>query len=294
MARKKEIKIHLDKPTNTCFVVMPFSNTFKSEYEKVIIPAIEENDIKCVRGDEIYSKQRIMDDIWNSLRNCKIVVAELTGKNPNVMYEVGLAHAIGKPVIIITRNEQDVPFDLKDLRYLYYDTNDPFWGDNLKKGLSNLIKRVLKSPTINKYLENIDVPKAIEYKDLVIEKEAKSPLDLQNIAGSWEGYFDTGSDDRHDVVLHLIIDDLEISGSATVSFKNEKLTVVQQTIKGTISDELILIEGVNYTYIEQGDSSGYNLDIFEVKFIDKKLSGFAFDNNREGKFEIEFKKSKKR
>ena len=100
------VHINLNTTTNTISNtnIIILNYTYKSEYEKVIIPAIKENNIKCVRGDEIYSKQRIMDDIWNSLRNCKLVVAELTGKNPNVMYEIGLAHAIGKPVIIITRN----------------------------------------------------------------------------------------------------------------------------------------------------------------------------------------------
>ena len=55
-----------------------------------------------------------------------------------------MAHAIGKTVIIITRDENDVPFDLKALRYLFYNTNDPFWGDNLKKGVSEIITNVLE------------------------------------------------------------------------------------------------------------------------------------------------------
>jgi len=124
-----QITIDLGELQNSCFIVMPFDPLYQTEYEKIIHPALLELEIKCIRGDEIYSKQRIMDDIWSSIRSCRLVIAELTGRNPNVLYEVGLAHAIGKPVIILTRNAEDVPFDLKDLRYLYYDTNNPFWGE---------------------------------------------------------------------------------------------------------------------------------------------------------------------
>ena len=146
--KKNQVQIDLVKVRNSCFVVMPFNPLFLSEYENIIQPALTELNIECIRGDEIYSKQRIMDDIWSSIRSCRFVLAELTGKNPNVLYEIELAHAIGKPVIVITRNGDDVPFDLKDLRYLFYDVNDPFWGENLKKGIQSLVQKVLEKPDL--------------------------------------------------------------------------------------------------------------------------------------------------
>ncbi len=88
---------------------------YDTEYKRVIQPAVEATGLECVRGDEIYSKPKITDDIWKSLRAARVVIAELTGRNSNVFYELGLAHAIGKPAIILTRNEEDVPFDLKGL-----------------------------------------------------------------------------------------------------------------------------------------------------------------------------------
>ena len=157
------ILIEIKNIENSCFVVMPFSSLYQIEYESIIKPTLEELSIKCVRGDEIYSKQRIMDDIWQSIKSCRFVIAELTGKNPNVLYEVGLAHAIGKPVIILTRNADDVPFDLKDLRYLYYDINDPFWGENLKLGLKSLIQKVIENPEIDTYLEGIKCLNILHY-----------------------------------------------------------------------------------------------------------------------------------
>ena len=75
--------------------------------------------------------QAIVQDIWHSVRKARLVVAELSGRNPNVMYEIGLAHAIGKPIVLLARSEEDVPFDLRALRYIYYDPNNPLWGTDL-------------------------------------------------------------------------------------------------------------------------------------------------------------------
>ena len=110
--RETVINVDLGTLDQICFVAMPFTSLFKAQYERVIRLAIEATGLRCIRGDEIYSKPRIMDDVWKSIRSARLVVAELTGKNPNVFYEVGLAHAIGEPVISLTRNEDDVPFDL--------------------------------------------------------------------------------------------------------------------------------------------------------------------------------------
>ena len=92
--KKPVITIDLEEITNTCFVVMPFHSLFESEYNRVIRPAIEEVGLECVRGDEIYKEQSIVQDIWRSIRSARVIVAELTNRNPNVMYEIGLAHAL--------------------------------------------------------------------------------------------------------------------------------------------------------------------------------------------------------
>lgn len=105
---KNSIIVEVGQIENTCFVAMPFDPLFQSYYEQVIRPAVEELGLTCIRGDEIYSRPQIMADIWKCIRTPRLVIAELTGKNPNVFYEVGLAHAIGKPLILLTRNEDDV------------------------------------------------------------------------------------------------------------------------------------------------------------------------------------------
>ena len=76
----------------------------------------------------------------------KVLVAELTSRNPNVLYELGLAHALRKPVVLISSNEDDVPFDVHHIRVIYYDTNDPFWGDKLIAKVVENILSAIKNP----------------------------------------------------------------------------------------------------------------------------------------------------
>jgi hypothetical protein len=77
-----------------------------------------------------------MADIWQMTQDAKVLVAELTEKNANVFYELGLAHAIGKPVVLIADNLTDIPFDLQSLRVIIYDKNDPAWGTELKASIT--------------------------------------------------------------------------------------------------------------------------------------------------------------
>ena len=87
-----------------------------------------------------------MDQIWSGIMAAKVLVAELTSRNPNVFYELGLAHALQKPVVLISSNGDDVPFDLKHIRVIYYDLNDPFWGEKLIEKVAENILSAIKNP----------------------------------------------------------------------------------------------------------------------------------------------------
>jgi hypothetical protein len=84
--------------------------------------------------------------VWAGITGAKVLVAELTGRNPNVFYELGLAHALNKPVVLISSNQDDVPFDLQHIRVIYYDMRDPFWGEKLVAKVSENIVSALKNP----------------------------------------------------------------------------------------------------------------------------------------------------
>ena len=100
-----KVEIDLVELLNTCFVIMPFSPTFQTQYEKVIKPAIEKVKLTAVRADDLYSKPHIMADIWKSIKSARVVLAGLSGKNPNVLYELGLAYLSGKWRVCMNYNK---------------------------------------------------------------------------------------------------------------------------------------------------------------------------------------------
>lgn len=125
----KNVKL---SPEDSCFVMMPFSEPLGQYYTQIYKPAIEKTGLKPIRADDdIFSTGKIIDQVWSGINNAKVLVAELTSRNANVYYELGLAHALNKPVVLVSSNEDDMPFDLKHIRVIYYDKNDPFWGNKL-------------------------------------------------------------------------------------------------------------------------------------------------------------------
>jgi hypothetical protein len=135
------------KADDSCFVVMSFAPPIGSYFQTVYEPAIKKAGLRAVRADaDIFGTGKIMDQIWAGINAAKVLVAELTTRNPNVFYELGLAHAKEKPVVLVSSNEGDVPFDLKHIRVIYYDTTDPFWGQKLIDKVAENIISALNNP----------------------------------------------------------------------------------------------------------------------------------------------------
>jgi hypothetical protein len=132
---------------DTCFVISPFGEPFDTYFSHIVKPALEECSLYAIRGDSLYRPTTIVDDIWQGIREAKLLVAELTDRNPNVFYELGLAHAISKPVILISKSIEDVPFDLRSIRVIVYDKDHPEWGSKLRENLVKAIREVLNNPT---------------------------------------------------------------------------------------------------------------------------------------------------
>jgi hypothetical protein len=131
----------------SCFVMQPFAAPLGGYYESVFKPAIEQAGLTAVRADaDIFGAGKIIDQIWRGIQNASVLIAELTTKNPNVFYELGLAHAIEKPVILVSSNQDDVPFDLRHIRVILYDQSDPFWGSKLVDKIADNIKSAIERP----------------------------------------------------------------------------------------------------------------------------------------------------
>jgi hypothetical protein len=156
--RRKGKDVHVE-PDDTCFVMMPFADPIGSYYQKIYEPAISKAGLKAVRADnEIFGVGKIMDQIWAGINSSRVLVAELTNRNPNVFYELGLAHALQKPVVLVAGKEEDVPFDLRHIRVIYYDMTDPFWGQKLLEKVAENVLSALQDP------KEAILPRALELK----------------------------------------------------------------------------------------------------------------------------------
>jgi len=137
--RKGQFKID----PRLCFVLMPFDDSFKPIYDKVIKLTVEEADLDCKRADDIFGTNPIIEDIWEYINKARIIIADLTNRNPNVFYEVGISHALGKRVILLAQKIEDVPFDLRHIRCIAYRDNMEGRG-KLKESLSGTLKNLPK------------------------------------------------------------------------------------------------------------------------------------------------------
>jgi len=102
------------------FVVMPFEPSLRPIYEDHIRKIAIHLKVTVGRADDFFTAHAVVDDIWAAVYRSKLIIADCTGRNPNVFYEIGMAHTVGKPVILTTQNEADVPFDLRSVRYIHY------------------------------------------------------------------------------------------------------------------------------------------------------------------------------
>ena len=106
------------------FVIMPFDEEFNDVYAEFIKPVLKDAGFSTVdHADDIESQQNILRDILEKIDKSDLIIADLTSANPNVFYELGIAHALRKSVILVTQSIEEVPFDLKPYRLLEYSTN---------------------------------------------------------------------------------------------------------------------------------------------------------------------------
>lgn len=122
------------------FVLMPFAKELRVVYTDFISPGLDAVGYEVRRADDLGTQRNIMRDVVQSLEHADLVVADLTGRNPNVMYEVALAHGLGRPTVLIAQSTSDIPFDLQNYRTILYD---PARAEELQAGLLDLGRRHL-------------------------------------------------------------------------------------------------------------------------------------------------------
>jgi len=131
-----------NRPETDIFVAMPFQDDLKQLYTDHILKVTTQLQISCKRGDDFFTANRIMDDIWSAIYYAKLCIVDCTGRNPNVFYELGIAHTLGRKAILITQNINDVPFDVQDWRTITYEFT-PHGMDIFEQNLKKTIQQEL-------------------------------------------------------------------------------------------------------------------------------------------------------
>ena len=126
-------------PKTFCFVLMPFNDAFADVYEIGIKEACDAAGAYCERVDEQIFVESMLDRIYNQIAKADVVIADMTDRNPNVFYEVGYAHALGKRTVLLTRDASDIPFDLKHFPHIVYGDSLSFLRDELTKRIERNI-----------------------------------------------------------------------------------------------------------------------------------------------------------
>jgi hypothetical protein len=134
-----------DKETDI-FVLMPFNTKLQNVYTEHIKRLGEELGLTIRRADHDYSPTPFMDKVWSGICGARLVIADCTERNPNVFYEIGIAHTVGKQVVLITRSEEDIPSDIKHYDFIPY-IYDPEGIQTLVEKLRTFITQYFKLST---------------------------------------------------------------------------------------------------------------------------------------------------
>jgi hypothetical protein len=117
--------MNIDDRRPNAFIAMQFSEPYNEVYRDAIRPLVMEIGYEPLRVDELSGPGIILNDIWNNITESSVVIAEVSEANPNVYYEVGVAHALRKPTVLLAQRGTKLPFDLGPHRCIVYDNSIP-------------------------------------------------------------------------------------------------------------------------------------------------------------------------
>jgi hypothetical protein len=135
-------KDRADPRKPSCFIVMPFSQERSTDVHRILARACQAAGVRPVRGDDLFTPTDILEDIWQSINAADFVIADITGRNPNVLYELGIAHTLAKPVLILSQEAADILIDLATRRVILYGKKADAWREDLARMIQEAIAKV--------------------------------------------------------------------------------------------------------------------------------------------------------
>ena len=229
------------------FVMMPFKN-FDSVYDaiKIAVEGIENKEFVCERADERYTSRSIWcKQICKNIRKSKYLIVDTTGRNPNVFYELGFAHAMGDntKAIIITQNIEEAPFDVRDLGHIIYSEKKlPKLREDLKNAILDLEKEEEEESYENKSPEELinelksqlraEEERASKFKKDLVETE-KRERKLKESIREIEAIRDNPVEEAKDKIAELKgnVAELESKLKLTERDKKDKIEQLEKQLK---------------------------------------------------------------
>jgi hypothetical protein len=220
----------MSRTGRTCFVISPIGEEGSEEwshadkvFRHLIEPAMKKCGITAVRSDHVHEPGPISKQMLQRILGDDVCIAVLTGHNPNVFYELAIAHAAKRPVIILIQKGEEIPFDIKDLRCVYYD----FDPDSLAEGRY-----------VNEIIQHVRAFEDAGWK-------GESPIDVWSLAqqGRQERFFETFAEDELLIVLPPHDVDRDVEATAIHQFfgvmdLHEALARQNYTVKRERADRL--------------------------------------------------------
>ena len=140
---KEGTSVMTSSPEIFAFVLMPFTKEFDDVYRLGIKETAATLNINAERVDEQIFQEGILERIYRQIEVADLVIADMTGQNPNVFYEVGYAHAKSKMCILMTKDADDIPFDLKHRRHIVYGNSIVGLRESLAEELAWAVNEIL-------------------------------------------------------------------------------------------------------------------------------------------------------
>jgi hypothetical protein len=158
------------------FVLMPFDEPWSDRIWEMLQETSASKGLRIERADNRYGPI-VMEDVWSGIMECGLIIADVTGWNPNVFYELGIAHTVGKETILISQRVNRFPFDTQGLRHLLYE--------DTPAGLRALREQLINAVDYN--LGRISRPPKAKSRKLFLRQLAKFEVDTawHECTGGW-------------------------------------------------------------------------------------------------------------
>jgi hypothetical protein len=174
---------HLAAIPGTCFVLMPFKPEFTIVYET--IERALQGLMQCSRADDMRIGNPILERILTGIRSAELIIADLSGLNPNVMYELGIAHMVTKNVLLLTQDLNGLPFDVAPVFFRRYSLNSNADIDSLAEavraaaaevrslGIPTMLKdRIARTKQLVQYMDQLNSVRERSHGPLVVRLHA--------------------------------------------------------------------------------------------------------------------------